>query len=102
MSNKQGGHSYGQMLKNFGIGGASGMVATCFIQPVDMVKVRIQILSGEHPGQHFGPIDVAKDLYAKEGGIKGFYKGIDSALMRQAVYTTARFGIFLNYTDYLK
>jgi hypothetical protein len=45
---------------------------------------------------------VAKDLYSKEGGIKGFYKGIDSALMRQAVYTTARFGIFLNYTDYLK
>ena len=31
MENKQGGHSYGQMLKNFGIGGASGMVATCFI-----------------------------------------------------------------------
>ena len=27
---------------------------------------------------------------------------IDSAYMRQAVYTTARFGIFLNLTEYVK
>jgi solute carrier family 25 oxoglutarate transporter 11 len=27
---------------------------------------------------------------------------LDSALMRQAIYTTARFGIFLNMQDYLK
>ena len=82
MSNKQGGHSYGHMIKNFAIGGVSGMIATCFIQPVDMIKVRIQILSGENPGKAFGPVEVAKDLFAKEGGIKGFSKGIDSALMR--------------------
>jgi hypothetical protein len=29
------------MLKNFAIGGVSGMIATCFVQPVDMIKVRI-------------------------------------------------------------
>lgn len=34
--------------------------------------------------------------------MKGFYKGIDSAYMRQAVYTTARFGLFLNLSDYVK
>jgi solute carrier family 25 oxoglutarate transporter 11 len=38
----------------------------------------------------------------KEGGIKGFYQGYDSAIMRQAVYTTARFGLFLNISDHLK
>jgi hypothetical protein len=27
--------------KNFLIGGLSGMVATCFVQPIDIVKVRI-------------------------------------------------------------
>lgn len=28
-------------LLNFAIGGASGMLSTCIIQPIDMVKVRI-------------------------------------------------------------
>jgi solute carrier family 25 oxoglutarate transporter 11 len=44
---------------------------------------------------------VAKDI-AKEGGLSAFYKGYDAAIMRQAVYTTARFGIFLNLSDYVK
>lgn len=69
-------------LMNFGIGGISGMVATTFVQPIDMVKVRIQILAGENPGQKYGPVDVAKKIWAEEGGLKGFYKGYDSAIMR--------------------
>mmetsp|Transcript_33210 Transcript_33210/g.50909 ORF Transcript_33210/g.50909 Transcript_33210/m.50909 type:complete len:267 (-) Transcript_33210:30-830(-) len=67
-----------------------------------MVKVRIQILSGEHPGKKFGPLEVTKMIWKNERGLIGFYKGIDSAYFRQAVYTTARFGIFLNLSDYLK
>lgn len=101
-------------LKNFLIGGMSGIVATTFVshhlishfllqvQPIDLIKVRIQILAGENPGKTFGPVDVAKDIFKNDGGFKGFYKGIDSAYMRQAVYTTARFGIFLNLTEYVK
>ena len=30
-------------IKPFVNGGASGMLATCIIQPIDMVKVRLQI-----------------------------------------------------------
>lgn len=77
------------------------MVATCFVQPIDMVKVQIQIKSGDNPGVKYGPLNVAKSIWA-DSGMKGFYRGIDSALMRQAVYTTARFGIFLNLSDYMK
>lgn len=50
-------------VANFAIGGASGMVATCFVQPIDMVKVRIQILAGENPGQKFGPLGVTKSIW---------------------------------------
>ena len=67
-----------------------------------MVKVRIQILAGENPGKSYGPISVAQNIWKSEGGLGAFYKGIDSALMRQAIYTTARFGIFLNLSDYFK
>jgi len=38
----------------------------------------------------------------KKEGPKGFYRGYDAAIMRQAFYTTARFGIFLNLSDYIK
>jgi len=48
--NKPAGPTMAFRLKNFAIGGMSGMVATCFVQPIDMVKVRIQVLSGENPG----------------------------------------------------
>jgi len=39
-------------------------------------------LAGENPGKSFSPFTVAKDLYTKEGGFKGFYRGIDSGLTR--------------------
>ena len=44
------------------------------MQPVDIVKVRIQILSGENPGKKYGPLAVARGI-ASEGGIKSFYAG---------------------------
>lgn len=37
-----------------------------------------------------------------DGGMRAFYAGYDSALMRQAFYTTTRFGVFLNLSEYLK
>ena len=79
------------LIYNFLTGGLSGMGATCITQPIDMIKVRIQ-LRGEAKGKT-SPIDVAKEIY-HQGGIKGFYRGIDSALARQAVYASLRIGLY--------
>ena len=38
-------------IQPFVIGGLSGMFATCIIQPVDMIKVSIQLKSEEGHGQ---------------------------------------------------
>ena len=38
-----------QNIKPFFNGGASGMLATCVIQPIDMVKVRLQLGSQGSP-----------------------------------------------------
>lgn len=46
-----------------------------------MVKVRIQLKS-EAKGKDLSPFVIAKDIYHNEGGAKGFYKGLDSALLR--------------------
>jgi solute carrier family 25 (mitochondrial oxoglutarate transporter), member 11 len=91
-----------RQIKNYVRGGFSGMFATCCIQPLDIIKVRIQLRSeavGE--GLSLSPVQVAKDLY-KEGGVRNYYTGLDSALLRQATYTTLRFGFYFNLTDYMK
>lgn len=76
------------------------MMATCIIQPVDIVKVRLQV-RGEAGNKNLSPFDVVKELKA-EAGIKGFYRGLDSALVRQATYTTTRFGVYLNVSQYMQ
>lgn len=67
----------------FIIGGMSGITATSIIQPVDMIKVRIQIKSEElsklkHEGKattgNVSPFTVIKEILAY-GGVKAFYKG---------------------------
>ncbi|GJN02263.1 hypothetical protein PR202_ga19596 [Eleusine coracana subsp. coracana] len=78
-------------VKPFVNGGASGMLATCVIQPIDMVKVRIQLGEGS-AGQ------VTKNMLANEG-LRSFYKGLSAGLLRQATYTTARLGSFRVLTN---
>lgn len=88
------------MALNFVLGGASGCVATLCIQPLDMVKVRIQILS-EAGHKNLSLIGVAKEIIKKEGFLY-MYRGLDSALMRQVFYGTTRLGLFYTFMDHFK
>lgn len=92
-------------IQPFWIGGLSGALATLVIQPIDTVKVRIQLVSeGAHLAKEkvsTSPFDIAKRLYAKEG-FRTFYQGLDSALLRQATYATARLGIYKKCVDHFK
>lgn len=75
-------------------GGISGMVATTVIQPVDMVKVRIQLAGeGSASGPKPSPFAVARQIVAS-GKFADLYTGLSAGLLRQAVYTTARLGFF--------
>ncbi|KAL2347454.1 hypothetical protein Fmac_001454 [Flemingia macrophylla] len=67
-------------------GGASGMLTTCIIQPIDMIKVRIQL------GQ--GSAAQVTTTMLKNEGVAAFYKGLSAGLLRQATYTTSRLGSF--------
>ena len=70
------------------------MTATTCIQPVDMIKVRLQ-LAGE--GVKTGPkptvASVTREVIAA-GRVLDLYTGLSAGLLRQAVYTTARLGFF--------
>ena len=75
-------------------GGAAGMVATTCIQPIDMIKVRLQLAGeGVKTGPKPSPISVTKEIIAA-GKVLDLYTGLSAGLLRQAVYTTARLGFF--------
>nr|POF20128.1 putative mitochondrial 2-oxoglutarate/malate carrier protein [Quercus suber] len=75
-------------------GGLAGMAATTVIQPIDMIKVRLQLAGeGVKTGPKPTPIGVTRDIIAA-GKVMDLYTGLSAGLLRQAVYTTARLGFF--------
>ncbi|RMZ41687.1 Putative mitochondrial 2-oxoglutarate/malate carrier protein [Aspergillus flavus] len=94
-------HPYTRAALPFINGGLAGMTATTVIQPIDMIKVRLQ-LAGE--GVRTGPrptaFGVARDIIAG-GKILDLYTGLSAGLLRQAVYTTARLGFFDTFSKTL-
>ena len=75
-------------------GGLAGMTATTVIQPVDMIKVRLQLAGeGARTGPKPTPLSVAREVIAS-GKALDLYTGLSAGLLRQAVYTTARLGFF--------
>lgn len=78
----------------FLIGGLSGMTATLFVQPMDLIKNRMQ-LSGEggKAKEHKNTFQAIRSIMMKEG-ITGMYSGLSAGLLRQATYTTTRLGIY--------
>lgn len=82
-------------------GGISGMVATTVIQPVDMIKVRIQLAGeGKAGGPKPTPLSVTREILAS-GKALDLYTGLSAGLLRQAVYTTARLGFFDTFMGHL-
>jgi len=85
--------------KPFVTGSLSGMFATCCIQPMDMIKVRIQLGAAE--GGSTSPFTIASTMI-KEEGFMSLYSGLSAGLTRQVVYTGARLGLFDIFTDMSK
>jgi solute carrier family 25 oxoglutarate transporter 11 len=82
---------------NFAIGGLAGCFATCVIQPVDYIKVQIQIRS-EMGGKGLSPFAILKETIATHG-VRRLYTGLDSAILRQLLYTSTRLGVFYQLSD---
>ncbi|TMW48105.1 hypothetical protein DOY81_006813 [Sarcophaga bullata] len=84
------------------IGGSSGMTATCFVQPMDLVKTRMQMAGvGGKSKEYKNSIDVLVKVVKNEG-ITKCWKGLGAGLLRQATYTTARMGVYQNLVEIYK
>lgn len=83
-------------------GGLAGMTATTVIQPIDMVKVRLQLAGeGAKTGPRPSPFRIAREII-NSGQVSDLYTGLSAGLLRQAVYTTARIGFFDTFIDWQK
>src|SRR6266511_2185809 len=78
-------HPWTRAALPFVNGGISGMFATTCIQPIDMVKVRIQVAGeGAKGGPRRSPISGAREILA-QGKVLDLYTGLSAGLLRQAV-----------------
>ncbi|KAI9168081.1 putative mitochondrial 2-oxoglutarate/malate carrier protein [Paramyrothecium foliicola] len=83
-------------------GGVSGMVATTVIQPIDMVKVRLQLADNSFgSGPKPTALLVTKTILA-QARVLDFYTGLSAGLCRQGIYTTARLGVFDSFMTTLQ
>lgn len=69
------------------------MGATCVVQPLDLIKTRMQLSGGGKSS-----FTVASEIVAREG-FTSLYTGLSAGLLRQATYTTTRLGVYTYLFD---
>lgn len=70
------------------------MAATLFVQPLDLLKNRMQLQGmGGAKKEYSNSFEAFGKILRKEG-VVGIYKGLGAGLLRQATYTTTRLGVY--------
>ncbi|CAD5116281.1 DgyrCDS5188 [Dimorphilus gyrociliatus] len=78
----------------FLFGGSAGMGATLFVQPLDLIKNRMQLSGvGGELRAHKTSFHAFTSILRNEG-ILALYAGLSAGLLRQATYTTTRLGVY--------
>eukprot|EP01038_Epipyxis_sp_PR26KG_P004501 gene4501-6359_t len=97
--------SLSKQLQPFIVGGTCAMFASTIVHPIDLAKVRLQLIktlksngSAQSIPTSFSGILIHM---VKTQGITSIYSGLSAALMRQAVYGTARIGLHRSFSDEL-
>lgn len=78
----------------FIIGGAAGMTATCFVQPLDLIKTRMQLSGMGTAKKEFNSSFHAGRVILQREGIFALYNGLSAGLLRQATYSSTRLGVY--------
>lgn len=69
-------------------GASAGICEAFVVVPFELVKIRLQDLNSSYKG----PIDVVKQIIAKEGTL-AMYNGLESTMWRHGVWNSGYFGI---------
>lgn len=83
--------------KGFVRGSLAAMNGAAVSHPLDLIKVRLQV---QTEGSRMGMLQMGKHIVSSDG-VPGLYKGLTATLLRQAVYSGVRFGVYDMVKDYL-
>ncbi|KAJ9469174.1 putative mitochondrial 2-oxoglutarate/malate carrier protein [Diplonema papillatum] len=83
------------------IGGLAAMTASTLTHPADSLKVRMFLHNQGQAGGGAG-LSMVKTIYKTEGIKRGFYSGVTATWLRQALFSTSRFGVNDALQSYLK
>jgi len=83
------------LATRFLLGGVAGCSATCFVHPLDVTRVQMQ-LDAEGGGKRLykGMGDCVTQLYKRDGIVRGLYAGLSAGILRQVAYGMPRLGIY--------
>jgi len=88
-----------ERIEPFVCGGTAAMFASSCIHPIDLAKVRLQLMDASK-GAKPGFVTIISTM-VREEGVVACYAGLSAALMRQAVYGTARIGLHRSFSNAL-
>ncbi|KAF8420120.1 mitochondrial carrier domain-containing protein [Tirmania nivea] len=77
----------------FWFGGSASCIAACFTHPLDLVKVRMQTAATTAGGATPTMLRAFVKVSRNEG-LLALYSGLSASLLRQATYSTTRFGVY--------
>ncbi|VDP16720.1 unnamed protein product [Onchocerca flexuosa] len=77
----------------FAFGGSAGMGATLIVQPLDLLKNRMQLNGLSDRKESRSSLRILRSIIRNEGFF-AIYSGLSAGLLRQATYTTTRLGIY--------
>lgn len=80
-------------LQSVGLAGVSNAISAAATNPVDVLKVRMQMAGEGVSAQRMGIRQSAKKMFADEG-TRGFYRGITPSLLREMFYSGIRMGLY--------
>ncbi|KAF2017027.1 mitochondrial carrier [Aaosphaeria arxii CBS 175.79] len=75
----------------FWFGGSASCCAALFTHPLDLIKVRLQTQAHDGPRRNMLQMFVH---VAKDDGVRGLYRGLSAAQLRQLTYSMTRFGVY--------
>lgn len=89
-------------LRPYICGGSAAMLASCAIHPIDLTKVRLQLIGeGTRTGVRPSAFSVAANVVRTEG-ISALYAGLSASITRQATYGTTRIGLHSAFSKKMK
>lgn len=72
-------------LREVCLGGlGAGALQSLLMSPVELVKIRLQLQKNKTGQSKQGPVSVAKNIWKKEGGLRGIYRGLGITVLRDS------------------